>query len=41
MLNASPAQFQQHVLLVRLVMMLPKIAEFAQQVTFQILTQEF
>ncbi len=40
MINASPAQFQQPVLLVRLVMMLPKIAEFAQQVTIQILTQE-
>lgn len=41
MLNASPAQFQQLVLLVQLDIMLPKIVEFAQQVTIQILTREF
>lgn len=41
MINASPAQFQQPVLLVQLDIMLPKIVEFAQQVTIQILTREF
>ena len=40
MLSVSPAQFQQHALLVPQDMMLPKIVGCAQQVTIQILTQE-